>query len=258
MQYEFILQQIMDKVYILTINRPEIKNKLNVPCMKELIQALKSAEEDRECSAIVLTGSGNYFCNGGELGDYRINSSVEILEYGNAFIKLHTTIIGLSKPVIAAVQGFAHGGGFSLVEACDFAVASEKVTFGVPEMHSGLAPMMALTGLAQVLSRKKVMELSLFGDPISAQNAVNIGLINEICKPEGVLPRAVEIAKHLSLNNPTAMSLCKKLYQSMDGLNYEKQMECGLNILISLLKSEDAKEALTAEEQKRTPVWKGR
>ncbi|MGE5607519.1 MAG: enoyl-CoA hydratase/isomerase family protein [Bacteroidota bacterium] len=250
--------EVIESTHFLTINRPESDNKLNIPFMTELVRVLKAAETDQSCRVVVLTASGKYFCNGGELGDFRIKSPLQIREFGEAFIDLHTAIHTLSKPVIAAIQGHVMGGGFSLVEACDLAVASEDALFGVPEIRSGLAPMMALTGVSRVFSRKKLMEMALLGEVISAAEAKQIGLVNRVCPKERVIDEALKIAGQLKMNNPTAIALCKKLYRDLDCLPYERQLEAGLSMLVVLLKSEDAAEALTANEEHRLPDWKGR
>ncbi|MBE3094010.1 MAG: enoyl-CoA hydratase/isomerase family protein [Actinobacteria bacterium] len=258
MTYQHIIEEIIGGIRILTINRPEIENKLNIICMKELVEALKNAEEDKKCGAIVLTGRGEYFCNGGELGDFRVKGPMEIREFGKGFISLHTTIIELSKPVIAAIQGHALGGGFSLVEACDFAVASENVTFGIPEMKSGLAPMMGLAGIRRMFSRKRVMELALLSEIICADRAIELGVVNWIVPKEKVREKSMEIAERLCKCNPTGIELCKKLYHTMDESEYRSHMESGLSILISVLKCTDATEVLNAKEESREPVWSGR
>jgi|LSQX01.1.fsa_nt_gb enoyl-CoA hydratase len=228
------------KICILTINRPEMNNKLSIQAMNELVTALKQAEKDDDCKVVILTGQGDYFCNGGELGDYRKQDSMQIRRFGDSFIALHTTISGLAKPVIAAVQGHALGGGFNLVEACDLAVASEEAEFGVPEINSGLAPMMALTGVIRTLGRKGAMELSLLGTSISAHKAKDIGLVNWVCPKDQVLEQAIETATKLADFNSTAISLCKKLYQQLGAADYMSQMENGLSMLVALLKSEEA------------------
>ncbi len=256
MLYRNIEFNIDDKIYIISINRPEYNNKLNLDLTNEIINALLHAKEDKCCRAVVLTGKGKYFCNGGELGDFREKSSIEIREFGEKFIELHTLITVLDKPVIAAVQGDAMGGGFNLVEACDLAIAASDAVFGVPEIKDGIAPMMALSGLSGLLSRKGVMELALFGETIISSKAVEIGLVNEICEKKEVLDLAIKRAKKLVEFNPTAIALCKKLYIVSEALNYQKKLESGLNMLISLLKSDDAIEALTAKEEERKPKWK--
>ena len=257
MAYQNIKEDIVEKTYILTINRPEADNKLNIECMDEIAASLRKAESDSECRSVILTNSGKFFCSGGELGDFRCKSSMEIRKFGESFINMHMTICGISKPVIAAIKGHALGGGMNLVEACDLAITEENVLFGVPEMKSGLAPMMALTGVKNVLSRKGAMELSLFGDCIAAQRALEIGLVNRVCpKQDDVMDEALKMAQRIANSNPVAVSLCKGLYQKTGNTQYRQNLESGLDLLISLLKSEDAAEALTAAEENRIPVWK--
>lgn len=256
MDYKNMLQQVRGKVHILTINRPAQTNKLIIPLMEELIQALHEAENDSNCGAVVLTANGDYFCNGGDSGDCRVLSPMEIRKFGEVFIEFHTTLSKLSRPVVAAVQGDALGGGFSLVEACDLAVASEEAIFGVPEMKSGSAPMMALAGVSRVVTKKWAMELSLTGEAISAQRAKEIGLVNWLAPKTKVLEEAISVAEKLANRNPTAMELCKKLYRAIDNQPYQKQLESGLDFLVSLLKSEDAAESVNARIEKRDPVWK--
>jgi enoyl-CoA hydratase/carnithine racemase len=253
--YSSILVAAEGSVRVLTINRPAQTNKLSNQCLDELVHALEAAEAAPDCRVVVLTAAGEYFCNGGELGDFRTQSPMEIRAFGDRFVKFHTTIVRLAKPVIAAVQGHAHGGGSNLVEACDLAVASSEATFAVPEMNFGLAPMMALAGLTRVLSRKGVMEWALLGEAIPASKAAEIGLVNWVCKPEEVMAKAMAVANRLSRSSPTAIAACKRLYYEADALSYQRQLECGLSMLVTLLKSEDAAEAVTAREQNRAPEW---
>ena len=258
MGYSHIRVEKSGKAHILTIARPEQSNRLNMGCMDELRQALGEAEADPGCGAVILTGSGSWFCNGGELGDYRTQTSVEIGLFGKSFIRLHMAVCNLEKVVIAAVQGDALGGGVNLLEACDLAVAADDATFTMPEMSAGIAPMMALAGLSRVRSRKNAMEMSLLGNPISAAKAQEIGLVNWVCPRSEVLGKAVELAGEIAGRNPVAVAMLKKLYGQIAAPDYERQLENGLSMLISLLKSADAAEAVSAREEKRNPVWQGR
>lgn len=258
MSYQFIKEEIIKNTYVITINRPEIENKLNIGCMDEISASLKKAEADPDCKCVILTSVGEYFCNGGELGDFRYKSPMEIRAFGESFVNMHTTISGIKKPVIAAVTGHALGGGMNLVEVCDLAVASDDVMFGVPEMKSGLAPMMALTGVTRVASRKAAMEIALFGDSMTAHRALERGIVNIVCDRKEVMDKALEMAERIAKSNPVAVSLCKGLYQKIGSANYRQNLESGLDMLVSLLKSEDAAEVLNAKEQKREPVWKNK
>jgi enoyl-CoA hydratase/carnithine racemase len=252
---ELLLQEDIGTTRILTLNRTEAENKLNHDLLMALEAALAASDNDPGCRAVVLTAMGEVFCCGGELGDYRRQTADDIRRFGERFIAVHTGIARLNKPVIAAVQGDALGGGFSLVEACDLAVASERARFAVPEIKSGLAPMMALTGVRRVLTRKGCMELALLGEMVSAARAREIGLVNWVCAAEDVLPQALTVAETLSSANPTAVALCKQLLRRGDALNYEAQIGMSLTGLVALLKSADASEALTAREAGRAPIW---
>ncbi len=258
MAYGCITIAARGRVRVLTINRPAAANKLSNCCLDELAGALEAFEADLACGAVVLAAAGDCFCSGGELGDCRTESPIDMRAFGNRFVRFHMAIVQSSKPVIAAVEGPAHGGGFSVVEACDLAVASSAATFAVPEINFGLAPMMALAGLARVLTRKRVMELSLLGEIIPASRALQLGVVNWVTEPGAVMPKAMEVAERLSRASPTALATCKRLYYEADALSYQRQLECGLSMLITLLKSEDAAEAVTAREAGRAPAWKGR
>jgi len=258
MGYKYIRIEKSGKAHVITIARPEQSNRLNIGCMDELLQALNEAETDPGCGAVVLTGTGPWFCNGGELGDYRTQTPVEIGLFGKSFIRLHLAVCNLEKVVIAAVQGDTLGGGVNLLEVCDLAVASDDATFTMPEMSVGIAPMMALAGLSRVRTRKNAMEMSLLGKPISAAKAQEIGLVNWVCPRSEVLGRAVELAGEIAGRNPVAVAMLKKLYRQIASPDYERQLENGLSMLISLLKSSDAAEAVSAREENRKPVWQGR
>ena len=164
----------------------------------------------------------------------------------------------LEKAVIAAVHGDTLGGGVNLLEVCDLAVAADDATFTMPEMSVGIAPMMALAGLSRVRSRKNAMEMSLLGKPISAAKALEIGLVNWVCPRGEVLGKAVALAEEIAGRNPVAVAMLKKLYGQIAAPDYEKQLENGLSMLVALLKSSDAAEAVCAREENRAPVWQRR
>lgn len=258
MMYKYILGEMSDHIQIITMNFPENMNKLSIPLMEEIIDALGNAENDDECRVVILTASGEYFCGGGELGDYRVKSSMEIRKFGDSLYRLHATIARLNKPVIAAVQGHAFGGGMSLVEACDLAAAADGVFFAIPEVKSGLSPMVSLIGACQILSRKRIMEMAFLGETISTERAIKEGLINWSFNRDELMEKTMYLARKLCENNPSAIGLCKKLYRQTYSLNYESKLQCAVDTLVSLLKSEDAEEVLRAKEEERNPFWKNK
>ncbi|NLG84624.1 MAG: enoyl-CoA hydratase/isomerase family protein, partial [Firmicutes bacterium] len=256
--YRHIVVEQKQKITLLKINRPEAGNRLNLPCLKELTAAFRAAEEAPEVRVMVLTGVGENFSEGGDLGDFRRQSPAEMRRFGAALVALHRAIAESAKPVIAAVRGVANGGGLSLVEACDLAVATQDATFALPEIGSGLAPMISLAAPARLLPRKGVMEMALLGAPITAQRALEIGLVNWLCDGDDPVPPALAIAERLASVNPTAVALCKRLYREMDARAYGEQLGKGRKMLVTLLTSNNAKEALTAREEGRAPRWQER
>ncbi|MFA9398853.1 MAG: enoyl-CoA hydratase/isomerase family protein [Clostridiaceae bacterium] len=236
MDNEDILIKGTKEIPIIIMNKIENKNKLNIEYMNNIIEIINRLTKEG-ANTIILTHNGKYFCGGGELGNYIEKTSIEIEEFGDAFIRLHKTVSFSPIPIIAALKGNAEGGGFNLLEACDFAVASYDSKFSVPEIHSGIAPMMALTGVSRVTNKKKCYEMALLGREIDAETAKNIGLVNEICHEKNVVKIAQDIAREISLKDPTAIRLCKSLYRQIDNKNYEQQLELGLLNLINLLKS---------------------
>ena len=256
MAYKYILTATDCGIGTITINRPEITNKLNNACMYEICDAIDAMEKDPASQVIVLTGAGEYFCNGGELGDFRVKTPDDIRDFGTAFIALHTRIQSSTRIVIAKIQGHVLGGGFSLMEACDLAIAADDVSFGVPEMSGGLAPMMCMVGLNRTVSRKRLMELSMTGQPIDAATAYSLGMVNHLCKREELDSEAKKYASQFVGANPTAVAYTKLMYRSIDGLDYRKQMERGQDLLVGLLKSQNLAEVLNARDENRSPNWK--
>ncbi len=255
-KYNYILCELNDNIGKIVINRPEITNKIHIDCMNEIMEALTYLGNNSLCRIIILTGVGEYFCNGGELGDFRKQSQSDIEKFGRTFIKLHIAIKSINKLVIAMVQGHVLGGGISLLEACDLAVASNEALFGVPEMSVGLAPMMCLTGLSRITTGKKLMEMAMTGESICAKEALALNMINLIVDKEELEEKTMAYANKFLNNNPTSVSLTKKIYRDFDGFDYNGKIEKGLEILISLLTAKNSYEVLDAKEQNRSPVWK--
>ncbi|MGE5614246.1 MAG: enoyl-CoA hydratase/isomerase family protein [Bacillota bacterium] len=255
MNYEEILTKETDGVCLIKINRPEMKNKLSIKCMNEIMHVLESKSKDDSCYSVILAGNGEYFCSGGELGDFRVKTPMEIKDFGSAFIKLHTSMVNFPKPIIAAVEGDALGGGFSLVEACDFAVAAESALLAIPEILDGLAPAMGLSGIFAQLPKKVVMSLGLLGHKFTAEEALMYGMVNYVVKKDEVLEKAYELAKSFKDKSPTAVRLFKELFVDMGLMDYDRRLRLGQSMMITLLKSNDGMEVLQSKEQKREPKW---
>lgn len=256
MTYEDILVEETENICLIRIHRPYCNNKLSINCMEEIKHVLDKKSRDTSCHCFILAGGEDFFSSGGELGDYRKKDTLEIKEFGNAFINLHKAIKYCPKPVIAAVEGHAFGGGFSLVEACDLAIAAESALFAVPEILDGLAPAMGLSGIYSQLTKKEVMSLGLLGTNLTAQQALEHGLVNYVVPKKDVINYAVELGKSFKDKNPAAVRLFKELYSNMGFLDYERRLHLGEAMMVALLKSNEGMEVLSAKEENREPVWK--
>ncbi len=253
-----VIIEMRGSICIIRIDRPEMNNKLSIPCMQEIVRTLTDKANDDTCHSVIIAGSRDVFCSGGELGDFRKMTPMEIKEFGAAFISLHTAIVGFPKPVIAAVEGNAFGGGFSLVEVCDLAVAAEDATFAIPEILDGLAPAMGLSGIFSQMTKKEVMSLGLMGEKLSAAKALEYGMLNYVVMKKDVMDKAEELGGFFEDKSPTAVKLFKELYSDMGMKSYENRLHMGQSMMVTLFKSADGMEVLQAKEENRSPRWYGK
>ncbi len=258
MDYEEVLTEQIGGVCLIRINRPDCNNKLSIHCMKTMKRILEEKSNDTSCHSFVLAGGEDFFCSGGELGDFRIKDTLEIRDFGSAFINLHTAIKHCPKPVIAAVEGNAFGGGFSLVEACDLAVAADSALFAIPEILDGLAPAMGLSGIFSQMTKKEVMSLGLLGTKLTAQQVLEHGIINSVVSKKDVINYALGLGEFFRDKSPVAVRLFKELYSDMGFLDYERRLHLGEAMMITLFKSEEGMEVLQAKEEQREPKWSKR
>lgn len=249
---------------ILTINRPEARNAVNLAVSIELGDQLEAANDDPGVWAIVLTGAGDLaFSAGGDLKALRRGESVKPTKghrakWGFAGFVTHA----ISKPTIAAVNGFALGGGTEIVLASDLAVAVETASFGLPEISRGIiAAAGGIFRLAQAVPRKQAMELILTGEAITAADAFEIGLINRVVPAGQVAEAALEMAERVCRNAPLAVQASKRIALGLedDGIPAEvEDWRRSSDYAARLLASDDAREGLAAFAEKRRPQWHGR
>lgn len=253
---DVLIEQIGSTCFI-KINRPKFNNKLSIQSMKTIKTTLEEKSNDTSCHSFILAGGEDFFCAGGELGDFRAKDTLEIRDFGSAFINLHTAIKYCPKPVIAAVEGNAFGGGFSLVEACDLAIVADSALFAIPEILDGLAPAMGLSGIFSQMTKKEVMSLGLLGTKLTAQQVVERGMVNYLVPKNEVVNKALEIARFFEDKSPVAIRLFKELYSNMGFLDYERRLHLGEAMMVNLFKSVDGMEVLHAKEEQREPKWSG-
>ncbi|WP_083198587.1 crotonase/enoyl-CoA hydratase family protein [Mycobacterium malmoense] len=249
-------------VMVITINRPEARNAINGAVSIGVGDALQEAQQDREVRAVVITGAGDKsFCAGADLKAISRRENIyhpDRPEWGFAGYVHHF----IDKPTIAAVNGTALGGGTELALASDLVVADERAKFGLPEVKRGLiAAAGGVFRIVQQLPRKVAMELLLTGEPITAADALEWGLINRVVREGTVLEAALELAARVTVNAPLSVQASKRIaYGVDDGVITDEEAGWArtMNEMRDLIRSEDAKEGPLAFAEKREPVWKAR
>lgn len=236
MEHQFIRCTEKLPYVILQMDDPGQKNLLTIEGMRELVGILQHYHTQDSIRFIILTGSAEYFCFGGNLGNRFEQTSEDILVFSDLLVELHTTIKRSPKITLAAVNGKVGGGGLSLVDACDFALAAPEATFEFPEVYGGLAPMISIAGVAGILPSKQCMEMFAFGTPLTAQAALECRLVNRIVAAQHLLEEAITFLEPLEKINTNAYHLCKRYYHEIEGMDYSKQLELGKYFLVSMLK----------------------
>jgi crotonobetainyl-CoA hydratase len=259
-----VLSERHGHTVVLTINRPEARNAVDLAVSVALGDALEAADRDPEIRAIVLTGAGRLsFCAGADLKAVARGEPVKPADgpraaWGFAGWVSHP----VATPTIAAVNGFALGGGTELVLASDLAVASQEASFGLPEVRRGLiAAAGGVFRLPDQVPRKLAMELILTGEPVPAARALEMGLVNRVVPAEEVLPAALELAERIGRNAPLAVRASKTIALGLDpdGVPGEAAAwERSLRLAAEMLRTEDTREGLAAFAEKRAPVWRAR
>ena len=207
----FVNYEVQGAVAILTINRPEALNALNSQVLSDLDEAITKVEADDSVHAVILTGAGRSFVAGADIGEMKGFSARDGKKFGvhggGVFLRLEN----LSKPVIAAVNGFALGGGCELAMSCDIRLASEKAKFGQPEVGLGITPGFGGTQrLPRIVGISKAMELILTAKVINAAEAERIGLVSAVYPPEELMDKAIELANAICANAPIAVAESKR------------------------------------------------
>jgi enoyl-CoA hydratase len=242
---------------VITINRPERRNALNAETIAGIGSALTAAENDDDVRVVVLTGAGDQaFCAGMDLRNFAAGTAAVPGPSGPG-LEVFTTRC-FPKPVIAAVNGAAVGGGFELVLASDLAVAAEHATFGVPEVKRGLVGAGCSTRLASRVPPAVALEMGLTGDPITASRAQALGLVNEVVPAGQALARALELGDRIARNAPLALRVTKALIFAEMGAHDADEWAAIRARARPVFASDDAREGAAAFAEKREPVWTGR
>lgn len=242
---------------VIQFNRPEVLNAINMSVMQELVDVLEGFEKDDEVRCIILTGNEKAFAAGADIKEMADASAMEML-IRDQFARWDR-IRKIKKPIIAAVSGFALGGGCELMMTCDIVVASETAKIGQPEINIGVMPGAGGTQrLTRAVGKVKAMEMVLTGKMISADEALRWGLINKVVPVEYYLQEAKNLAKEIAGKPPVAVRLAKEAILKAFDTTIESGLEFERKNFYLLFASDDQKEGMKAFVEKRKAEWKGK
>lgn len=253
MAYETIIYQKEEGIGIITLNRPHRKNAINSQLLDEMRQALDEIAGDDEVRVVIITGAEGAFSAGADIRE-RMPP-----DYLRRFRDLLRAIETGGKPVIAAVNGLALGGGCEISLACDLTIASQSATMGVPEIKIGAIPSAGGTQrLPRLIGAARAKELLFFGNPINSNEAYRVGLVNKVVPDENFMDEVKNIARVLLDRPPVALRMAKSAVNTGIKIDLESGLDFEANCAAILSTTEDSKEGIRAFAEKRKPVWKGR
>jgi len=253
-----VLKEISNHIAILTINRPEVLNAMNDEVVADLDATVQSCIEDEQVGVIILTGAGEKaFVAGADIKKMQSMGPEAALAFGKAGQQMTLTIENSPKPVIAAVNGFALGGGCEITLACHIRVASDTATFGQPEVLLGILPGWGGTQrLPRLVGSGLANEIITTGRMVSALEAKSMGLVNHVVPPDELIDKCMEIANQILNNGPNAIAQSLSCIQKRMGMSMEDGLQIEVENFSKLFATEEAKEGLSAFVEKRKPNFR--
>lgn len=259
MAYRNLTLDIVDRVATLTIRRPEVRNAIDLATMDELAEAVTALEGDRSLQAAILTGAGGTFVSGGDLKSLE---TLEGIEAGRAMSRRMQAILlrleGLEVPVIAAIEGYALGGGAEVALACDLRIAAADARIGFRQIAMGI--MVGWGGgqrLRALVGRGRALDLLLTGDPLTGEEAHRLGVVERVVPPGKALAEAEALARRVAAQPPLAVRAIKRALYQGEGLPRERGIAYEAECFAVLWGSRDHEEAVKAHFEKRPPVFRG-
>jgi enoyl-CoA hydratase len=257
MEFKNILLEKEGSVAILKINRPQALNALNDETLEELVMAVEEIESDLEVKAVVLTGEGKAFIAGADIKQMSELTPLQAKRFAELGHGLLEIIEASRLPYIAAVNGFALGGGCEVMMACDVAYASTKAKLGQPEINLGISPGFGGTQrLTRHIGRMRAKELLLTGDTISAQEAYELGLVNKVFEPEELMDKAMELANKMASKSGVQLSFIKALVNKGADIDLATANTMEISYFSSAFSTHDQKEGMKAFIEKRKAEFK--
>ncbi|HEX3292519.1 MAG TPA: enoyl-CoA hydratase-related protein [Solirubrobacterales bacterium] len=256
---EELLYDVKGGVATVTLNRPDQRNALNGELLAALVDAMKRVRDDDEVRAVVLTGAGEKaFCAGADLGGFAADVPLVDKHFASdLFLEYFRLMPRLGKPSLCAANGHALAGGMGLALSCDLLIAKEGARFGTPEINVGAFPYMIMAIIYRNVPRKKVNEMMLLGEQISAEEAVEYGIANKVVPPDQFHDAVQDWATKLASKSPVLMRLGHDAMYRQQDMALDDALEY-LRLQLSLtFSTEDIKEGVSAFFEKREPEWKG-
>ena len=257
--YETLLLERRDRVAIVTINRPDKRNALNIKTREEGALVLEELGSDDTVGVVVFTGAGDKaFVAGADIAEFSGRTALTQREVMTGR-SLFTAIDTFPKPVIAMINGYCLGGGCELALACDIRIASESASFGQPEINLGIIPGGGGTQrLTRLVGEGKAMELILTGEIIDAKTAFAIGLVNQVVPADQLQAKTMEIANRIADKSPIALRLAKEAVKLASRSNLDEGLRREVDLFALCFSSEDKDEGVRAFLEKRKPLFKGK
>jgi len=258
-QFEKVRYEVADGVATVTLDDPEKRNMLSGQMLADLVAAMNKAKDDEEVRAVVLTGAGRAFCAGADLGGFA--ADVPLIEKhfaSDLFLDYFRLMPRLGKPTLAAVNGHVLAGGMGIALSCDLVIAKEGATFGTPEINIGAFPYMIMAIIYRNVPRKRVNEMMLLGERLTAEEAVTYGLANKVVPAAEFDAAVAEWATKLAAKSPVLMRLGHDAMYRQQDMAFEDALEFLRSQLSLTLSTEDIAEGVRAFFEKRDPEWKGR
>jgi enoyl-CoA hydratase/carnithine racemase len=260
MGYELVRYEVAEGVATVTLDNPEKRNMLSGQMLAELVDAMRAARDSEDVGAVVLTGAGDKaFCAGADLGGFAADVPLVQKHFASdLFLEFFRLMPRLGKPSLCAVNGHVLAGGMGLALSCDLVIAREGATFGTPEINVGAFPYMIMAIIYRNVPRKKVNEMMLLGERLSAEQAVEYGLANKVVPTEEFDAAVADWAGKLSSKSPVLMRLGHDAMYRQQDMAVDDALEFLRSQLSLTFSTEDIVEGVTAFFEKREPQWRGR
>ena len=250
------LYEVDRRVATLTMNDPARRNALSSRMMREMLAAVRSAQDDPAVRVLIIAAAGPVFSSGHDLRELRDGDREDSAILFAACTELMESLRLMGKPTIAQVQGLATAAGCQLAAACDLAAASEDAAFATPGVDIGLFCTTPSVALSRAVPTKTAMRMLLTGEPISAREALAAGLVNEVAPPEELRAAAMSLALKLAEAPPSAVSMGKTAFYKHIALDFPQAYDLAQRVMVENLQRPDAREGISAFLEKRKPAWR--